>query len=59
MSNYYDLTEREKEAFLMLPLIEELKQLGGKAISNELKRAVVAGSHGVPEDVSFLSVPAR
>lgn len=51
MSNYYDLTEREKEAFLMLPLIEELKQLGGKAISNELKRAVVAGSHGVPEDV--------
>lgn len=51
MSNYYDLTYRDREVFVMLPMIEELKQLGGEATNDELKRALVAGDHGLPEDV--------
>lgn len=51
MTNYNDLTAREKEAFVMLPIIEELKQLGGEAANDEIKRALVAGDHGLPEDV--------
>lgn len=36
MTNYNDLTAREKEAFVMLPIIEELKQLAGKPLMMKL-----------------------
>ena len=49
MKEFNDLTRRDQEKFLMLPIITELKQLGGQATTNEIKRGLVEGDYNIPE----------
>lgn len=49
MKEFDDLTRRDQEKFLMLPIITELKQLGGQATTNDIKRGLVEGDYGIPE----------
>lgn len=49
MKEFNDLTRRDQEKFLMLPIITELKQLGGQATTNDIKRGLVEGDYGIPE----------
>ena len=41
----------EKEAFFMLPVLNELKRLGGQATVKEIKKSLVANCEDLPEDV--------
>ena len=49
MKEFNDLTRRDQEKFLMLPIITELKQLGGQATTNEINRGLVEGDYNIPE----------
>lgn len=49
MKEFNDLTRRDQEKYLMLPIITELKQLGGQATTNEVKRGLVEGDYNIPE----------
>lgn len=44
------LNRQKKEAFFMLPILTELKRLGGQASYKEIKRSLVANCKDVPED---------
>lgn len=45
------MNRSDQEAYLMLPIINELKQLGGQSTSKELKRNVVADDKLIQENV--------
>ena len=47
---FYDLARKDQEAYLMLPIIRELKRLGGQGTTKEVKRSVVANDEYIPED---------
>lgn len=49
--NFNQLKRQEKEAFFMLPIITEIKRLGGQATTKELKKSIVANCKDIPEDV--------
>ena len=49
MKEFDDLTRRDQEKYLMLPIITELRQLGGQATTNDIKRGLVEGDYGIPE----------
>lgn len=49
MKEFDDLTRRDQEAYLMLPIITELRRLGGQAATNEVKRGLVEGDYELPE----------
>lgn len=49
MKEFNELTRRDQEKYLMLPIITELKQLGGQATTNEVKRGLVEGDYDIPE----------
>lgn len=51
MKNFENMNRGEQEAHLMLPIISELKQLGGQSTTKELKRAVVADDDLIPENI--------
>ena len=38
---FNDMNRPEKEAFFMLPILDELKRLGGQADTKELKTSLV------------------
>ena len=46
-----ELNRSEKEAFFMLPILNELKRLGGQSTTKELKRSLIANCEYLPEDV--------
>lgn len=46
-----ELNRSEKEAFFMLPILDELKRLGGQSTTKELKRSLIANCEYLPEDV--------
>lgn len=48
---FNELNRGEKEAFFMLPILNELKRLGGQSTTKELKRALIANCEYLPEDV--------
>lgn len=45
------MNRSEKEAFFMLPILSELKRLGGQSSTKELKKSLVANCEFLPEDV--------
>lgn len=52
MEKQFDEQNRsEKEAFFMLPILNELKRLGGQSTTKELKRSLIANCEYLPEDV--------
>lgn len=48
--SFYDLSRKDQEAYLMLPIIRELKRLGGQSSTKEVRRAVVTNDEYIPED---------
>lgn len=50
MKEFKDLSRRDQEASLLFPLIKELKRLGGKATTKELKRSLVENIDFIPEN---------
>lgn len=48
---FNELNRGEKEAFFMLPILTELKKLGGQATTKEIKKSLVANCDDLPEDV--------
>lgn len=56
---FYDLARKDQEAYLMLPIIRELKRLGGQATTKEVKRSVVANDEYIPEDAMTKTVTSR
>lgn len=50
MKNFNDLTRKEQETYLMLPIIMELRRLGGQATTREVKNGVIIGDYGMPEE---------
>lgn len=51
MKNYNDLNQSDQESFLMLPIIDELKKIGGQSSTKELKRSVVANNDEIPDNM--------
>lgn len=51
MTKFENMNQSEQEAYLMLPIIKELKQLGGQSTTKDLKRAIVADDENIPENV--------
>lgn len=51
VKQFDELNRSEKEAFFMLPILDELKKLGGQSSTKELKRALAANCRYLPEDV--------
>lgn len=51
MKLFKDMNRQEQEAYLMLPIINELKQLGGQSITRELKREVVVDDELISENI--------
>lgn len=54
MNEFNKMNRRDQEAYLMLPIINELKKLGGQASTNALKRAIVANDDNIPENTLTL-----
>ena len=50
MKKYNELTRHEQEAYLMLPILTELKKLGGQSTTKDLKRSVVSNDSSIPEN---------
>lgn len=59
MQTFNDLKRQEQEAYLLLPIIQGLKQLGGQATTRELKSTVVANDNLIPEDVLVVTKQSR
>ncbi|KAB1955556.1 Mrr restriction system protein [Limosilactobacillus fermentum] len=57
--NFNQLKRQEKEAFFMLPIITEIKRLGGQTTTKELKKSIVANCKDIPEDVFTSSKVSR
>ncbi|WP_276804395.1 restriction endonuclease [Lactobacillus hominis] len=51
MDNFMNMGRQDQEAFLMKPIIEQLKQSGGQASTKDLKRAVVESEESIPANV--------
>lgn len=56
---FYDLRRRDQEAYLMLPIIRELKRLGGQASTKEVKRSVFTNDEYIPEDALTKTTTSR
>lgn len=50
MKEFNDLTRQEKETCLMLPILKELRRLGGQATTEEIKRGLFSNDYGIPEE---------
>lgn len=48
---FNEMTRSDKAAFFMLPILNELKRLGGQASTKELKKSWVTNCEDIPEDV--------
>lgn len=55
MNNFNELKRQDQEAYLMYPIIRELRRLGGEATTKELKRMVVRNDSLIPEDTLTLT----
>lgn len=51
MIKFNDMNRQDQEAYLMKPIIDELKQVGGQAATIDLKRAVVEREENIPENI--------
>ncbi|WP_076461710.1 restriction endonuclease [Limosilactobacillus caccae] len=57
--SFYDLKRKDQEAYLMLPIIRELKRLGGQASTKEVRRSVVTNDEYIPEDALTKTTTSR
>ena len=53
MKDFVEMKRKEQEAFLMPPILNELKKLGGQATTKELRKAVVMNTEEIPENILF------
>lgn len=51
MKNYNDLTRIQQEKYLLLPILNELKKIGGSGSTTEIKKTLVENNEYLPEDV--------
>ncbi|MCF1783904.1 MAG: restriction endonuclease [Lactobacillus mulieris] len=49
MKLFDELTRQEQEAYLMLPIVNALKKLGGEASTTEVKKVVINSDENIPE----------
>lgn len=59
MKPFEELNSQEQEAFLMLPILHELKKAGGEATTKEIKRAVVANNDTLPANILTNTMKSR
>lgn len=59
MKTFSEMNRQDQEAHLMLPIINELKQLGGQSTTKELKRAVVVDDELISENVLTVFTTSR
>lgn len=57
--SFDDLGRKGQEAYFMLPIIRELKRLGGQATTKEVKRFVVTNDEYIPEDAMTKKVTSK
>ncbi len=55
MNNFNELKRQDQEAYLMYPIIRELRRLGGEATTKELKQMVVRNDSLIPKDTLTLT----
>ena len=48
MTNFTNMNRQDQQAYLMKPIIDELKQVGGQSTTKDLKRAVVESDENIP-----------
>lgn len=51
MKNFIKMKRKEQEAFLMFPILKELKNVGGQITTKELRKLVVMNTAGIPENI--------
>lgn len=54
MTNFINMNRKDQQAYLMKPIINELKQAGGQSTTRNLKRAVVESDENIPENILTL-----
>lgn len=59
MTNFTDMNRQDQQAYLMKPIIDELKQVGGQATTRDLKRAVVEREEDIPENTLTMYKTSR
>ena len=53
------MNRQDQQAYLMKPIIDELKQVGGQATTRDLKRAVVEREENIPENILTMYKTSR
>lgn len=51
MMPFNELNRGEQQAYLMLPIIQELKNIGGEGSTKRIKKDIVNNDENLPEDV--------
>lgn len=59
MTNFTNMNRQDQQAYLMKPIIDELKQVGGQATTRDLKRAVVEREDNIPENILTMYKTSR
>lgn len=56
MKLFNELNSGEQQAYLMLPIIQELKNIGGEGSTKKIKKDIVNNDENLPEDGSTKSM---
>lgn len=59
MTNFINMNRQDQQAYLMKPIIDELKQVGGQSTTKDLKRAVVESDENIPENILTMYKTSR
>lgn len=59
MTNFTNMNRQDQQAYLMKPIIDELKQVGGQSTTKDLKRAVVESNENIPENILTMYKTSR
>lgn len=59
MTNFTNMNRQDQQAYLMKPIIDELKQVGGQSTTKDLKRAVVESDENIPENILTMYKTSR
>lgn len=51
MKSFNEMNREEQQAYLMLPIIQELKNIGGEGSTKKVKKQIVNNDENLPEDV--------
>ena len=53
------MNRQDQQAYLMKPIIDELKQVGGQLTTKDLKRAIVENDENIPENILTMYKTSR